>query len=193
MPKLLPHTLYLLVILFCLPGQRASAQTNTTYTSDNTILITLEGIKQPYVFTSNNLLVQYNQSTRKLECILDVSTLIPASDTAALPAMAYEVLYGAKYPELYLEIDMPSDQVSGRGMNRESVSRVTTIRLQGVSNETVIPVVFTPDNQALLFSTNFDLWLDNFQASIPVKYAPLLTGRLFITIRNARWANLRAR
>ncbi|MBF9254682.1 hypothetical protein I2I11_15360 [Pontibacter sp. 172403-2] len=193
MTKRLRFPFFLLVFLFCLSARQTSAQTNMAYTSDNTILITLEGTGQPYVFTSDNLLVQYNQTTHRLECILDVSTLVPASDTAAPPAMAYEVLYGAKYPELSLEIDVPLDQVSGQDIERASVPRVTTVKLQGVSNETVIPVVFTPDNQSLLFSTNFDLWLNNFSATIPVEYVPLLTGRLFITINSARWVNMQAR
>jgi len=190
MPKLLLHTLYLLIILLFLPGKPINAQTNTAYTSGNTILATLEGITKPFVFTSDQLLVQYNQNTRKLECILNVATLLPVSDTAAPPAMAYEVLYGAKYPELYFEIDMSSDQVSSPNLDRESILLPAKIRLQGVANETVIPVIISPDKQSLLFSTNFDLWLDSFQAIIPVKYTPLLTGRLFITIRSARWANL---
>ncbi|WP_347159123.1 hypothetical protein [Pontibacter chitinilyticus] len=193
MTKQVPFTAFLLVLIAFLFCHRAVAQTNTVYTSDNTIFLTLDGVKQPFPFASNALLVNYNKATQKLECRLNVSTLLPV-DPAPTPEMAYEVLYAAKYPELYMEIDLPANQINSTNLvNSEPVPRVIRITLQGATNETVVPVAFVRDKGTLVFSTSFDLMLENFQATIPVKYVPLLTGRVLFTIRGARYTNYDAR
>ncbi|WP_242919539.1 hypothetical protein [Pontibacter liquoris] len=192
MAKFLSYASYVLTVLFCLTGQQVAAQTENTYTSGNTIFLTIEGTKRLFDFSSNKLLVNYNKETQKLECVLDVSSLLPLTDNVP-PEMAYEILYGAKFPNLYFEIDLPAAQVKSQDTFLKAIPRVSNINLQGVLSETVIPLVIAPDQQALVFSTNFDLLLQNFQVNLPVKYVPLLTGRLLFTIRNARWTDLTVR
>lgn len=159
------------------------------FTANNTILVALEGIGQRYEFISKQLLVRYNKNTNKLECILPVASLIPVN-AATPPAMAYDVLFGAKYPELRFLIEAPEQQAGTGHFTPANRGRTTSISLQGVNNETVVPVAFQPENNTIYFSTNFDLLLENFQASMPVQYLPLLTGRVLFSIERAQWFNL---
>ncbi|MFD3001008.1 hypothetical protein ACFS7Z_11585 [Pontibacter toksunensis] len=182
--------LFLLLLLLPLLSTEVQAQEeHEPYTGNNTIVVALEGIGQRYEFVSNQLLVRHNKTTNRLECILPISTLIPL-DPAVPPAMAYEVLFGAKYPELYIMIEAPEQQVNTGRYTPLNRGRTTSINLQGVNNETTIPVAFLPENNTFYFSTNFDLMLSNFQASMPVKYVPLLTGRVLFSIERAQWINL---
>lgn len=164
----------------------ADAQARRPYTSNNYITIVLESPNGRYEFKSQDLLVRYNRLTDQLECSVMINSLAPTSDT--IPAgMAYEVLYGAKFPEFAFQIDVPEEIISSGKPYPEPLTQRTYITLQGITNQTRIPVVFAPDRNRLSFGTNFDLQLDNFQASIPVRYIPVLTGRLLINISNARW------
>ncbi|ARS35252.1 hypothetical protein CA264_07260 [Pontibacter actiniarum] len=182
-----------MLLVLLLPGFAASAQQERApYTGSNRIFIALEGPTSRYEFSSNQMLVRHNKATQKLECILPVATLLPLNDSIP-PAMAFEVLFGAKYPQLYINIDAPVQKISAGNLTPETIRRTTSIGLQGVNNETVVPVAFTSENNSLYFSTSFDLMLDNFQASLPIEYAPLLTGRILISIDNARWINLEMR
>jgi hypothetical protein len=164
------------------------AQSNAVYTSDNRAFVTLDGLTKPYTFISNQMLVRYNNTTQKLECILDLATLFPTNDSIPT-AMAYEVFYGAKYPDLVIYIDAPVERINGSNAYAESLKKKATINLQGVTNQTSVPLMLTPDKNSFIFSTNFDLMLDDFEASVPIKYLPLLSGRVVITINNARWIN----
>lgn len=181
---------FLLLLLLPFFGTQVLAQAEREpYTGNNTILVALEGIGQRYEFVSNQLLVRHNKATNRLECILPVATLVPLNPTVP-PAMAYEVLFGAKYPELYIMIEAPEQQANTGRFTPANRGRTTSINLQGVNNETTIPVAFLPENNTFYFSTNFDLMLSNFQASMPVKYVPLLTGRVLFSIERAQWINL---
>ncbi|GAB3539047.1 hypothetical protein GCM10027443_35140 [Pontibacter brevis] len=159
------------------------------YTGNNTIVVALEGIGQRYEFVSNQMMVRHNKATHRLECVLPVASLVPLNDTIP-PAMAYEVLFGAKYPELRIMIEAPEQQANTGRFTPANRGCTTSISLQGVNNETIIPVSFLPENNTFYFSTNFDLMLNNFQASLPVKYVPLLTGRVHFSIERAQWSNL---
>ncbi|MEJ8755478.1 hypothetical protein WG947_00600 [Pontibacter sp. H259] len=164
----------------------ASAQVRQPFTGNNIITVVLESPQGRYEFKSPDLLVRYNKNTEQLECSLLVNSLKPTSDT--IPAsMAYDVLYGAKFPELVFFIDVPEEIIRRGTPYPEPLSQRTNITLQGITNQTQIPVVFTADKRRVSFGTNFDLRLDNFEASIPARYMPVLTGRLLINIMNARW------
>lgn len=179
-----------LFLLLCLPA-RAQFE-NGPYTGSNRIIIALEGPTSRYEFVSQQLLVRYNKNTQQVECMLPVQSLVPLNDS--IPAnMAYDVLFGARYPQLFINIAAPVEKISSGSLVPETIDRTTSVGLQGVNNETVIPVAFTSENNALFFSTSFDLMLDNFQASLPLEYLPLLTGRVLITIDHARWVNIRSR
>lgn len=183
------HILLFLLLcpLLCLP---ANAQDERSpYTGNNTIIIAFEGLGKRYEFVSNQMLVRHNKERHTLECVLPVASLMPLSDTIP-PAMAYEVLFGSKYPELVISIAAPVEQSSTGQFNPSSTNRTTTIILQGVNNETVIPIAILSDKNSFYFSTNFDLELENFQASLPIKYLPLLTGRVLFSIDRAYWYNL---
>ena len=175
--------------MFAFAVLEGQAQTRANYTSDNKVFVTLDGKTQAYTFTSNEMLVRYNSTTQKLECILNVATLLPANDSIP-PNMAYDVFFGAKYPDLLFYIDAPVEKINGSKLYPGSINKTTTISLQGVSNQTVIPLAVTADRNAIVFNTSFDLMLDNFSASVPVQYFNLLTGRVMITINNARWVGL---
>jgi len=184
--------LWLLLSLLLSACLQVGAQTKTAYTSTNKILITLDGIERPYTYASDQLLVRYNRNTQKLECILNLATLYPINKTVP-PALAYDVLFGAKYPELLIEIEAPVSKINAGNLYAETLQKKTQISLQGVTNRTVIPITFTPDRNGLFFSTSFELMLDNFQASIPAQYYPLLTGRVVISVTNAQWADIEPR
>ncbi|WP_147383249.1 hypothetical protein [Pontibacter oryzae] len=179
----------MLVLLLCIGTFNSFAQQGpAAYTGSNRIIIALEGPTSMYEFMSRQMIVRHNKATQKLECVIPVSTLIPLNDT--IPAdMAFEVLFGAKYPQLYLNIDAPLQIISSGNLTPETVKRIISIGLQGVNNESAIPVAFTTENNALYFSTNFEIMLDNFQASLPVKYLPYLTGRMQVSIDRARWVS----
>jgi len=163
-----------------------TAQTRLPYTGNNFITVVLESPQGRYEFKSPDLLVRYNKSTEQLECSLLINSLKPTSDT--IPAtMAYDVLYGARFPELVFFIDVPKEIIRRGTPYPEPLNQRTNITLQGITNQTRIPVVFTADKKRVSFGTNFDLRLDNFEASIPAHYMPMLTGRMLININNARW------
>lgn len=159
------------------------------YTGNNTILIAFEGQGQRYEFKSEQMLVRHNRDRHTLECVVPVATLVPLNDTIP-PAMAYEVLFGAKYPELLISIAAPDEQLNAAVFVPSTTNRTTTIVLQGINNETVVPIAILSDKNSFYFSTNFDLNLENFQASLPVKYLPVLTGRVLVSIDKAYWYNL---
>ena len=104
--------------------------------------------------------------------------------------MAYEVLFGAKYPELLISIAAPEAQLNAAVFVPATMNRTTTIVLQGINNETVVPIAILSDKNSFYFSTNFDLNLESFQASLPIKYLPVLTGRVLVSIDKAYWYNL---
>lgn len=185
----------LTLALVCLiPTMYAQAQDDrTNYTGNNTIMVSLEGLDQRYEFISKQMLVRLNKKTQTIECVLPVASLLPVR-AGIPPAMAYEVLFGAKYPELVISIWLPTRNAGTTSLTPFNEDRTASITLQGVNNETVIPVAVLPDaDQAVYFSTNFDLMLDNFEASLPAKYLPLLTGRVMLSINKAYWYNLGVR
>ncbi|WP_299821432.1 hypothetical protein [uncultured Pontibacter sp.] len=182
----------LLTVLFVLFVCKVQAQNVTNYTSNNKVLVTLHGINRAYNFTSDELLVRYNNNTQKLECVLNIATLLPINDTIP-PNMAYDVFFAAKYPDLVLFIDAPVEKVSGSNLYPGSINKTTTISLQGATKQMVIPLALTADRNAIVFNTSFDLMLDNFSASVPVQYFNLLTGRIMITLNNARWVGMEIR
>lgn len=183
--------LLLMLFTLCICSLQANAQARQQYTGSNVILIGLESAKGIIDYRSDNLQVRYNEETQKIECRLPVNTLYALNDT--VPAnMAYNVLFGSKYPDVILLIDAPAEIINAPRVNAEPQLRRTTIVLQGTINETKIPVVFASDKGVINLSTNFDLSLGNFNATLPANYIPFLTGRLQVTIRNARWlSNLR--
>ncbi|TPE46028.1 hypothetical protein [Pontibacter mangrovi] len=188
------HVLCLMLLLTTLSASTPgfAQQNKTPYTGNNRVLVTLEGETGLYQFSSEQMLVRYNKQTQQLECLLPVSTLVPLQDT--IPAsMAYEVLYGAKYPQLLLTMKAPEQLINAGGFAPITMPRTVAVNLQGVLNETVIPVGFTSEKDVLFFTSTFDLMLDNFQATLPVAYAQLLSGRLRITIDRARVVNLNLR
>ncbi|AKD04558.1 hypothetical protein POKO110462_22760 [Pontibacter korlensis] len=188
------HPIYLLLLsLLILQNNQAEAQINRTpYTGSNRVLVALEGTESRYEFMSDQMLVRYNRENQQLECILPVSTLVPLHDT--IPAnMANEVLFEAKYPQLFISMAAPVQEINAGNLSPETMRRTTSIRLQGITNQAVLPVSFITESRSLYFSTSFDLMLDNFQASLPVAYLPLLTGRIFITIDRARLVDLEPR
>ena len=187
--------IYILRLIFLamfssLISARAIAQDEREpYTGNNTIIVTFEGLGQRYEFKSDQMLVRHNRDRHTLECVLPVSTLVPLNDTIP-PAMAYEVLFGAKYPELLISIAAPEAQLNAAVFVPATMNRTTTIVLQGINNETVVPIAILSDKNSFYFSTNFDLNLENFQASLPIKYLPVLTGRVLVSIDKAYWYNL---
>ncbi|WP_276495738.1 hypothetical protein [Pontibacter litorisediminis] len=187
------HLLYLLLLLTLLSATGTLAQRNRApYTGSNRVLLALDGPAGRYEFVSDQMLVRYNKETQQLECILPVETLLPVQDSVP-QNMAYEVLFGAKYPQLLITMAAPVQQINAGNLSPETLERRTSVRLQNVTRDLEAPVSFAPESSSLYFSTTLDLRLEDFQASLPVAYLPLLTGRLIITIDRARWINLTSR
>jgi hypothetical protein len=181
-----------LVIMFVFISTNGNAQSTANYTSDNKVMVKFYGNNQVYTFLSDELLVRYNSVTQKLECILNVATLVPLNDSIPVN-MAYDVFFGAKYPDLLLYIDAPVEKLNGSNLYPGSINKLTTISLQGVSKQTTAPLTLTSNRNSLVFNTSFDLMLDNFSASVPIQYYNLLTGRVMIAINNAKWAGMNIR
>lgn len=186
--QLLVYLAITIVYLAISPG--ATAQTRQPFTGHNLITIVLEGPTARYEFTSRDLLVRYNHNTEQLECTLQIASLDAVTDSIP-PNMAYEVLYGAKFPDLVFMIELPKEVVNRNRTFTEPHNRRASVTLQGTTNRTRIPVQLLQDKNSLAFSTSFDLMLDNFQASVPEKYLPFLSGRILINISNARWIDRR--
>lgn len=185
MLKHLLFTVACLVLLLPL----SHGQTRSTFTNGNSILITIEGNDGPYEFTSQDMLVRYNRNTQKIECILNIDNLLPANDSSPY-VMAYDLFFAAKYPEFMIEIDAPEDRINAGNLSILTMDRRTRVFFQDAVQEMITSVAFAPDRRALLFSTDFDMNLENFQVLMPAKYLPVLTGRIKVAIRNARWVDM---
>ncbi|QCR21821.1 hypothetical protein [Pontibacter sp. SGAir0037] len=183
------------IILFIIGGffiliNTSQAQTGPAFTNGNTILISIEGSERNYEFTSQSMLVRYNRNTQKLECILNISTLEAANNASPL-SMIQDIFYLARFPELLIEIEAPVEKINAGNLSTETMGRRTRVFFQDVINEQILPILFTPENQALIFSTSFDMLLDQYQVQLPAKYMPMLTGRIMVSIQNARWLDNR--
>jgi len=189
MPKIILSYIFpcLLVIAnFIVP--EASAQIRQQYTGSNIILIGFETPEGIIDFQSEHLQVRYNKLTERLECRLPVNSLYPLHDS--IPEdMAYEVLFGSKYPEMVFWIETPEAVQSEPSFTEEPVPTTVTIEFQGTPNQKKVPVVFASEEGYIILSTTFDMRMSHFRATVPAQYAPLLSGRLLIKIRNARWIN----
>lgn len=179
---------FLLLFVLCVFTSQAGAQTRQQYTGSNIILLGFESNEGIIEFGSDNLQVRYIQQTQQIECRLPVSSLYPLHDE--VPAdMAYDVMFGSKYPELVFYIDAPDEIINGPMLSQEAELTRATVEFQGTPNETKVPVMFASDRGVIVLSTSFDLRMSHFRATLPAKYLPLLTGRILIKIRNARWLN----
>jgi hypothetical protein len=184
---LLPAVLTLLLIVPAL-----AQQSRIPYTSNNSVMIALEGTSSTYDFASGKMLVRYNENTRRIECLLPLANLQPANDSTPL-VMAEDVFFASRHPDIYIEIDAPVEQINAGNRNRQTINSRMFINIQGIIKETVVPVTFTPDRNMIMFSSSFEIMLQDMRLKVPARYSPLLTGRVMFTIHSARWADLRTR
>lgn len=186
--------IHLLPVLFALllAVQAQGQQHQIPYTANNSIQINLEGERSTYDFASSKMLVRYDQTTRKLECLLPIENLLPANDSSPV-AMIRDVFFASRYPELFIEIEAPVEQINAGNRNRQTFNSRVFINIQGIVKEMVVPVTFTPDRNMITFSTSIDLMLQDLRLRVPARYTTQLTGRMLITIRSARWADIRNR
>ncbi len=166
----------------------AYSQSQQYYTGGNNIIITLEGTDNRYEYRSEEMLVRYNDDTHKLECVLPIDNLRPANDYSPA-SMLHDLFYTAKFPELQIEIDAPVEKINAGNLYAEVLNKKIRVLLQGKIKEMNNQVTFTPDKRALMFSTSFELTFNNLNILVPAKYIPMLTGRILVTISNARWAD----
>ena len=179
--------LIFVVLVLALP---AMSQTPAPFTTGNSTIVTIGGNTENYEHVSPELLVRYNQNTQNVECVLNVASLRPANLSAPL-GLVQDVFFASKYPEFILEFKVPAENVTSERAGVQDLECRASVTFQGITNETVIPVQFTSNKQSLVFSSNFDIMIDNFQGSIPAKYLPILNGRITITIQNAQWTRFR--
>lgn len=180
-------------LLFLLTTSAALAQQNRIpYTSNNTILISMEGVKGTYDFSSGKMLVRYNENTHKLECLLPIINLLPANDSTPI-GMAQDVFFASRYPDIYFEIEAPVEKINAGNRARQTLNSRIFINIQGINREMVTPVTFTPDRNMITFSSSFEIMLQDMQLKVPARYTTMLTGRMLFTIHSARWADLRSR
>lgn len=164
----------------------AMGQNRSAFTNGNTIFLTIEGIDTSYEFSSNEMLVRYNQNTQRLECVLNLSNLIAANNASPL-SMAYDLFFAAKYPEFIIELEAPTEKINAGNLSTQTLNLGSRVFFQDMIREQMMPVLFTPEKRAIMFSTSFDILLDNYQIRLPAKYTPMLTGRILVSISNARW------
>ncbi|MBF8965119.1 hypothetical protein I0P70_17860 [Pontibacter sp. FD36] len=187
-------TKFLLTVL-CILSITASAwaqQHRIPYTANNSMQVSLEGEQNTYDYQSNKMLVRYDQNTRKLECLLPIENLLPANDSSPV-AMVQDIFFASRYPDLYIEIEAPIEQINAGNRNRQTLNSRVFINIQGIIKEIVIPVTFTPDRNMITFSTSFELMLQDLRLRVPARYTSRLTGRMLFTIHSARWADIRNR
>ncbi|MCC9167485.1 YceI family protein [Pontibacter harenae] len=177
---------FCVILISVLP---AKAQSRTPFTNGNTTIVTVKGNTADYDYVTPELLVRYNNTTQNVECVLNVASLRPANAEAP-PGLVQDVFFVSKYPEFILEFKVPAESVAANRTGVQDLNTRASITFQGITNEVLIPVHLSSDKQSIVFSTNFDMMLDNHQGSIPAKYLPVLSGRIVITIQNARWANI---
>ncbi len=187
MPKLL-----LLLALLLLLNTQAHAQSRPVYTGGNNIFITIEGKDNSYEYRSEEMLVRYNENTNRIECVLPIDNFVPANN-ATPTSMLHDLFYTAKFPELQIEIDAPIEKINAGNLYAQAQDKLIRIFVHGKLKEMNNQVFFTPDERSLMFSTNFDLTFDNMNIAVPAKYIPMLTGRILVTISNARWIDARLR
>lgn len=188
MPKLLLPVLLILLVVHW--GQ--AQQNRTPYTSSNAIFINMEGHKGTYDFASRRLMVRYNENTMKMECVLQLGSLVSANDSTPV-VMAHEVFFSSRYPDIYIEIDAPVDRINAARGNPLTLNSRVIITIQGIRKEMVTPVTFTPDRNSIAFSSSFDVLFTDMRLKIPAQYVPMLTGRMLFTIHNAHWADIKTR
>lgn len=188
---MIKYLLPVLLLLFIAIPVRAQ-QTRIPYTANNSIIIELESPEGSYDYQSGHMLVRYDQNTRLLECLLPLENLLPANDSSPV-ALMQDVFLSSRYPEIYIEIAAPAEQINAGNRNRQTYNARVFIRIQGIIKETVVPVTFTPDRNMITFSTSFDLMLQDMRLRIPARYTTMLTGRVLFTIHSARWADLTTR
>lgn len=180
----------LCIILFAISAQ--AQQHRIPYTANNSMQVSLEGERNTYDFQSNKMLVRYDQNTRKIECLLPIENLLPANDSSPV-AMVQDIFFTSRYPDLYIEIEAPVEQINAGNRNRQTLNSRVFINIQGVIKEMVVPVTFTPDRNMITFSTSFELMLQDLRLRVPARYTSRLTGRMLFTIHSARWADIRNR
>ena len=182
---LLPALIFLLMT-----APTLAQQNRTPYTANNSIQISLEGERSTYDFQSVKMLVRYDQNTRKLECLLPIDNLLPANDSSPV-SMVQDIFFASRYPQLYIEIEAPIEQINAGNRSRQTLNSRVFINIQGIIKEMVVPVTFTPDRKAITFSTSFELKLQDLRLRVPARYTSRLTGRMLFTVHSARWADLR--
>lgn len=180
----------LLVLLAVVSVQ--AQESRIPYTSNNNILISFEGQGGTYDFASGKMLVRYNENTRRLECLLPLVSLQAANDSTPI-AMVHDVFFSSRYPDIYIEIEAPVEQINAGNRSRQTFNSRMYLNIQGINKEIVVPVTFTPDRNMILFSSSFELLLQEMRLKVPARYNSMLTGRILFTIHSARWADLRTR
>lgn len=185
---------YILPVLFLLmmTAQALAQQNRIPYTSNNSVFIMMEGAGGTYDFSSGKMLVRYNENTRRIECLLPLANLQPANDSTPI-VMVHDVFFSSRYPDIYIEIEAPIEQINAGNRNRQTHNSRLFINIQGIIKETVVPVTFTPDRNMIIFTSTFDIMLQDMRLKVPARYTPLLTGRILFTINSARWADLNTR
>ncbi|MFT2011238.1 hypothetical protein ACMA1I_21385 [Pontibacter sp. 13R65] len=177
------HLLITLLLLFV--ATITNAQRNVTYTNDNSIFITIEGDTSLYEYSSRDMLVRYNQNTQKIECVINVASLLPLNNysPAVIPQ---DIFFVANYPELLIEIEAPEEKINAGNLYTERVEKGIGLFIHNIPVNLTAPVVFTPDKRSLKLAATFELLLPDYRIAIPAKYTNMLTGRVRFAIQNAR-------
>ncbi|TXK26976.1 hypothetical protein FVR03_21345 [Pontibacter qinzhouensis] len=131
------------------------------------------------------MLVRYNENTKKIECIINVASLLPVNNfsPAVIPQ---DIFFVANYPELYIEIDAPEEKINAGNLYTERLNQSIGLSIHNTPVNLMAPVAFTPDKRSLKLATTFEVILPDHRITIPAKYSPMLTGRVRFAIQNAR-------
>jgi len=180
----------LLLLISCLVFQNLQAQ---LYTDKNNITVLIEGHKQHYSYTSDNLLVKLDENTNRLECILTVNTLEP-NDNLSDPVIPEDVFYARKYPQFRVVMFLPKELVAANNqdfLTRKDLMVKAQLYFQGLTRDVEVPLQFTSERNYISFNTSFTFSLQDMRALMPQMYMNMLTGLIRVSIVNATWVDSR--
>src|SRR5688572_25421181 len=181
---------FLFLLIGCLAFNSLQAQ---LYTDDNRVNIMLEGHKQLYDYSSENMLVRLDESNGKLECIVNIATL-HGNNNQSDPVIPYDVFYARKYPQFRIVMHLPMDLTTANNHDNlinKSLTVKAQLYFQGLTRDIEIPIQLTSDRNYISFNTSFNFTLKEMQALVPQIYMNMLTGLIRVNIVNATWVDSR--
>ncbi|WP_460879337.1 hypothetical protein [Pontibacter rugosus] len=146
------YTLYVFLFSLLMSHFATAQNERSSFTGTNRVMVALEGPLIRYDFVSKQMFVRHNKEAQRLECVIPVVSLLPLQDSVP-PAMLYNVLFGAKYPQLLIRLHVPTQSAVPNDLLSATSNLTASVQIQGVTNETRVPVTFNTIDNTLYFTT----------------------------------------